>query len=121
MECAGLGIWLTVDPVKRSSIFRRDVADNYFTHGFSFSPLNPLNIKVFTALIRVKNVKMTLQTRMIMIIIVMRSREVARQPEKARHCSHCFQYYLASLSAGFFFACPSSVLFSHCSMLIQLF
>jgi hypothetical protein len=41
MECAGLGIWLTVDPVQCSSIFRRDVADNYFIHGFSFSPLKP--------------------------------------------------------------------------------
>ncbi|HBV91440.1 MAG TPA: hypothetical protein DEF80_10700 [Pantoea sp.] len=69
------------------------------------SPLvhkNLLNIKVFTALIRVKNVKRTLQTRMIMIIIAMRFREVARQPGKARHCSHCFQYYFASLDAGFF-------------------
>ncbi|AMG60110.1 hypothetical protein AL522_22105 [Pantoea vagans] len=45
---------------------------------------------------------MTLQTRMIMIIIAMRFREVARQPGKARHCSHCFQYYFASLDAGFF-------------------
>jgi len=37
-----------------------------------------------------------------MIIIGMRSREVARQPEKARHCSHCFQYYLASQVLAFF-------------------
>jgi predicted lactoylglutathione lyase len=37
---------------------------------------NLLNIKVFTTFIKLKNVKTTLQTRMIMIIIAMRSREV---------------------------------------------
>jgi len=64
---------------------------------------NLLNIKEFRSLIKLKKVKMTLQTRMIMIIIAMRFREVTRQPGKARHCSHCFQYYFASLDAGFFF------------------
>jgi len=63
---------------------------------------NLLNIKVFRSLIKLKKVKMTLQTRMIMIIIAMHFREVARQPGEARHCSHCFQYYFASLDAGFF-------------------
>jgi len=43
------------------------------------SPLarkNLLNIKVFTTLIKRKNVKNSLQIRMIMIIIAMHSREV---------------------------------------------
>jgi len=45
MECAGLGIWLTVNPVQRSSIFWCDVADNYFTYGLSFSRLKPFKLQ----------------------------------------------------------------------------
>ena len=41
---------------------------------------------------------------MIMIIIAMRSGDTPTENLKARHCSHCFQYFLASRVLAFF--CP---------------
>lgn len=40
---------------------------------------------------------------MIMIIIAMRSGDTSAENLKARHCSHCFQYYLASRVLAFFY------------------
>lgn len=39
---------------------------------------------------------------MIMIIIAMRSGDTPTENLKARHCSHCFQYFLASRVLAFF-------------------
>ncbi|MDU4091939.1 MAG: hypothetical protein E7H57_01475 [Pantoea sp.] len=53
--------------------------------------------------------KKALQIRMIMIIIAMHSSEAGiGLSAKARHCSHCFQYFFSQPRAGFFFALISS-------------
>ncbi|EGT3575345.1 hypothetical protein F6R83_20440 [Citrobacter amalonaticus] len=38
-----------------------------------------------------------------MIIIALRSGRPLAENLKARHCSHCFQYYFSQPGAGFFF------------------